>query len=1067
VTGAGGAPGAGSGPDAGSEARARAEDLFAKGLDAHDRGELATAESYYRRAIEADPSFAIAHNNLGMICIDMGRHEDAVREFQAALELDPTHAEAHNNLGYLYRRLADHGQAALHYARFLTLSPQVEDGPKMREWIKTVTGRSPEDLLAASTAPAAGGEPPAATEPAPSEAPPTSAPPPSPAAPDFDLSGLAGAEALEGTGRGAEATPSVETTPPFLPGETPPPGAGDEAPDAGGAAPDAGDEAPDLGWLGDVGSQPATAGPQPAGPGAETPEATIQTGPPATSLEEAVSLFRDGEVETALAACTALLAADAGDAGANLLAGRCQMRLGNYPQAVVFCLRATQAAPSDSEAFYFLGQAYEKRGILDEAREAYTRCVEVAPEGARAKKLREWMDRVQARSMTGSIKPGAGARCDYCLQVFPPDELQSHQGKRACARCLATLQPDQAPPDAAEAKAPERGKSKRVPAHLAGRPKRGRRALLTVLLVLALLAGGVYALYRQGLLPEEVEEGVRNFLLDVGLGKTEPKPRSVPTPAPVGPTPTPVGPTPTPVGPTFIPSGLATLAFVGSPPGRAQPLAPYGYLPKVEGRNVKAEPVPAGRVEFKLLEGPEGLSVDPATGYVAWTPGLGEGRARSAPPAEVEVAISARTGRAKASQRWTVRLAFPVERLSTLEGAAGLHERVALCASDLNGDGRADLVLGGGEVRAGRVRVRYSTDEKGSFSSPETLELVGRARADLAGNKQTGLAAFDWMREALESAGRCGALACADFTGDGRADLAAFDWARGRLHIYAQKKGGGLDPTPVQTLEAPRGVDECLAAEGALSAVSSLNGEYVYYTVEKDGLERAWGYSLTCSAKVPLYLRWIGTTHYVFAPQPDGFETARLCETCSSLKPYSPTWDLGFPVAMEGGDFDGDGDPKLALLNRAGRLYRIPFLRDVEAAQPVPMAVAEGLPAPAALAAADLNGDKLDDLVVAGGDKLIVLLSCGNGKFLRAAEAPFKGATDRFVLADFTGDGRVEAAALDAAGALGVFKLGEKPIPPPARPEPVKPPEPEAKPAPKAPAAPPPPVSPPAEGDGP
>ena len=94
-----GVPGGGGGPDAGGEARARAEDLFAKGLDAHDREELSTAESYYRRAVEADPSFAIAHNNLGMVCIDMNRPEDAVREFQAALELDPTHAEAHNNRG--------------------------------------------------------------------------------------------------------------------------------------------------------------------------------------------------------------------------------------------------------------------------------------------------------------------------------------------------------------------------------------------------------------------------------------------------------------------------------------------------------------------------------------------------------------------------------------------------------------------------------------------------------------------------------------------------------------------------------------------------------------------------------------------------------------------------------------------------------------------------------------------------------------------------------------------------------------------------------------------------------
>jgi Tfp pilus assembly protein PilF len=55
-----------------------------------------------RQAIELDPGFAAAHNQIGYLILQAGQTGEAEKEFKKAISLDSHYAEAQNNLGTLY-----------------------------------------------------------------------------------------------------------------------------------------------------------------------------------------------------------------------------------------------------------------------------------------------------------------------------------------------------------------------------------------------------------------------------------------------------------------------------------------------------------------------------------------------------------------------------------------------------------------------------------------------------------------------------------------------------------------------------------------------------------------------------------------------------------------------------------------------------------------------------------------------------------------------------------------------------------------------------------------------------
>ena len=79
----------------------------------HERGEMETAISQYRDALETYPNDTQALNNLGAALVTVGRHQDAVQVLEECLLLDPQQPQALTNLATHYANEGDVDRARL------------------------------------------------------------------------------------------------------------------------------------------------------------------------------------------------------------------------------------------------------------------------------------------------------------------------------------------------------------------------------------------------------------------------------------------------------------------------------------------------------------------------------------------------------------------------------------------------------------------------------------------------------------------------------------------------------------------------------------------------------------------------------------------------------------------------------------------------------------------------------------------------------------------------------------------------------------------------------------------
>ncbi len=70
-----------------------------RGVDLIVAGKYTDAEPVLRRAIDADPLYGPAHNDLGLVYYRLNRLYDAAWEFEKAIKLMPRQPEPRNNLG--------------------------------------------------------------------------------------------------------------------------------------------------------------------------------------------------------------------------------------------------------------------------------------------------------------------------------------------------------------------------------------------------------------------------------------------------------------------------------------------------------------------------------------------------------------------------------------------------------------------------------------------------------------------------------------------------------------------------------------------------------------------------------------------------------------------------------------------------------------------------------------------------------------------------------------------------------------------------------------------------------
>lgn len=95
-----------------------------RGVALHQQGQHAAAAASYRRALQIDPAYAIAHNNLGVALYHAGETEAAVDSFRAALSSQPNFVKAWLNLALLLFRGKRLQLGLESYRQVLMLEPE-------------------------------------------------------------------------------------------------------------------------------------------------------------------------------------------------------------------------------------------------------------------------------------------------------------------------------------------------------------------------------------------------------------------------------------------------------------------------------------------------------------------------------------------------------------------------------------------------------------------------------------------------------------------------------------------------------------------------------------------------------------------------------------------------------------------------------------------------------------------------------------------------------------------------------------------------------------------------------
>ena len=91
------------------------------GLTYSYTGDNQRAKIHLSKAIEINPNFGAAYNNLGAVLHKLGDLAEAIRVYEAGIHVDPSNPKSFNNLGLSKMKMGDVEKAAACYLRAIQM----------------------------------------------------------------------------------------------------------------------------------------------------------------------------------------------------------------------------------------------------------------------------------------------------------------------------------------------------------------------------------------------------------------------------------------------------------------------------------------------------------------------------------------------------------------------------------------------------------------------------------------------------------------------------------------------------------------------------------------------------------------------------------------------------------------------------------------------------------------------------------------------------------------------------------------------------------------------------------
>jgi hypothetical protein len=367
---------------------------------------------------------------------------------------------------------------------------------------------------------------------------------------------------------------------------------------------------------------------------------------------------------------------------------------------------------------------------------------------------------------------------------------------------------------------------------------------------------------------------------------------------------------------------------------------------------------------------------------------------------------------------------FATTPTSLLASPDGPFQPASLAITDLNSDGSLDLVA----TSIDGALVAYFYDHEAHGFAPEDLRIddegtsaipTGIAASDLDGDGRTDLVVADSglseiavllqrgagsfnavpdasMGSAIDTSGPA-AIAVGDLDGDGNLDIVCANQGTGDLAIYQQFSPTIVSAQPKQRLGTPATTNQVTAVE-----IADIDGD------GRPDIATANGGAGTLT---------------VFFQMPDGTYPTLPDVTLSGV---------GMPSSLVIADLDGDGDLDLACADSGSSRLRI-FLQTSPRVFATPGATigsSGSTPGPSALVAADFNADGRIDLACAnqGGNTIAFFLQTSAGTFpanpnFTLGSGGLTPSPTALAAADIDGDGLLDiAVACRTANKVVLFR---------------------------------------------